>query len=215
VKKKILIVVDPQNDFCDPKGSLYVAGSEKVFDKVNALLDDDEFFFKVVTQDWHPKNHVSFASTHGAEVFTQKDTLQGTKKIKQTMWPDHCVEGTWGAEIHQAIHADKADVIYRKGRDPNRECYSAFRYVHEGEATFNDNTTFYDMMADVDVEEVYICGFATDFCVKATAISANELFPKVIVVHDACRAVDQEHEKEILSKLIEAGIYIEKSLNIV
>ena len=214
MKRKVLIVVDPQNDFCDPKGSLYVAGSEGIFDKVNALLDSDEFALKVITQDWHPKGHVSFASTHGAELFTQKETLQGTgspkgtKTIKQTMWPDHCVEGTWGAEIHPAIHVDKADLIYRKGRDSNRECYSAFEYVHEGEAFIEDYTIFYSMMANVDADEVYVCGLCLDYCCLQTAIGAEELFERVYIVADASRAVDEEHREDYLADYIQRNIVV-------
>jgi nicotinamidase/pyrazinamidase len=207
MKKKILIVVDVQNSFCDPKGELYVAGSEKIFDGINALLDGDEFFLKILTQDWHPRGHVSFASTHGAKPFTLKETSQGigspegAKIIGQTMWPDHCVEGTWGAEIHPAIHADKADLIYRKGRDPTRESYSAFTYVHEGKGTPADDSVFGDMMKSVSCDAVYVCGVALDFCVSNTAIDAVNLFKSVYVIAEATRAVDEKNRDACLDQL--------------
>jgi len=198
--RKLLVVVDPQIDFTSPDGALSVKDAHLAFDNINKLLNSDEFVLKVITQDWHPANHVSFASTHGAEMFTKKQTKQGTKFITQMMWPTHCVAGTKGAEITPMIESERANLIVRKGTDPYRENYSALEYAYEGESTFNDNTPFYEMFTNLDIDEVYVCGFATDYCVAQTARSFDEIVP-TFIVSDACKAVDENNAIKVLADL--------------
>jgi len=195
--KKILIVVDPQNDFVKPNGALAVPNAETVIPNINKLLNA-KFDFVIISQDWHPADHISFARTHGAEVFTERDTLQGAgsaagiKTIRQVMWPNHCVANTSGAEIHSGIDQSKVNAIFRKGADKFRECYSLFEYVYEpGTTVFGDEylTPFYKIIAEMKPIEIIICGYATDFCCAQTAIGANKIACATLIT-DACAPVD-------------------------
>jgi len=215
--RKVLIVVDPQNDFVKPDGKLAIPNAEVVIPKINNLMNSAIFDFIIITQDWHPSNHVSFASTYGAAPFTQKETLQGAgskagiKTINQVMWPDHCVMLTDGAAIHGNIEHERANAILRKGNIVDRECYSVFEYVYVNDGkvlVFGDEyiTPHFLMVDGLKAEEIYICGYATDFCVQSTAISATRLARKVSVIMDACAPVDQGNLPGVCSKFQELGI---------
>ena len=114
-----LIVIDVQNDFC-PNGALAVAGGDEIIPRINRLMQ--EIPVVVLTQDWHPEEHSSFAAMHGVEPFTQIEMPYGP----QTLWPSHCVWGTQGAEFHPDLHVDPADLVIRKGFRPHVDSYSAF-----------------------------------------------------------------------------------------
>jgi len=174
-----LIVIDIQNDFC-PEGALAVAGGDEIVPRVNALMD--EFAVVVLTQDWHPAGHSSFAGSHpGAAPFGQVDMPYGP----QTLWPDHCVQGTPGAAFHPGLRTDPADLILRKGFRPAIDSYSAFFE--------NDKTTATGLagyLRERGVRDLTFVGLATDFCVAWSAMDAARLGFGATVLEGACRAID-------------------------
>ena len=174
-----LIVIDIQNDFC-PEGALAVAGGDEIVPRVNALMD--EFAVVVLTQDWHPAGHSSFAGSHpGAAPFGQVDMPYGP----QTLWPDHCVQGTPGAAFHPGLRTDPADLILRKGFRPAIDSYSAFFE--------NDKTTATGLagcLRERGVSDLTFVGLATDFCVAWSAMDAARLGFGATVLEGACRAID-------------------------
>ncbi|PKR90040.1 bifunctional nicotinamidase/pyrazinamidase [Pleomorphomonas diazotrophica] len=174
-----LIVVDVQNDFC-PGGALAVGGGHAIVPVINALVPRYEQV--VVTQDWHPEGHASFASAHpGREPFDTTDMPYGP----QVLWPDHCVQGTPGAELHPDLRVTSAQMIIRKGWHQGVDSYSAFR-----EADRETLTGLAGYLRERGVEEVHVVGLATDYCVAWTALDAAGAGFRVSVIEDACRAID-------------------------
>jgi nicotinamidase/pyrazinamidase len=177
---KALIVIDVQNDFC-PGGALAVSGGDEIVLAINAMMAD--FDAVILTQDWHPMGHSSFASSHGGkEPFDTTTMPYGT----QVLWPDHCVQGTKGAAFHSDLQTN-ADVIIRKGYRPQIDSYSAFFE--------NDQTTptgLQGYLNDRGINELTIVGLATDFCVAFSALDAVRLGFKVKVELSACRAIDMD-----------------------
>jgi nicotinamidase/pyrazinamidase len=175
----VLLVVDVQVDFC-PGGNLAVPGGEMTVPVINRLT---EAFDRVVaTQDWHPPNHVSFASNHsGAKPF---DTIRG-KEGEQILWPDHCVPGSPGAEFHPGLDTLPFDLIVRKGTDPTLDSYSAF---FENDHKTPTGLHFY--LEGLNVTTVYLTGLALDVCVFYSAMDALKLGFDTLVVEDACRGID-------------------------
>lgn len=174
-----LIVVDVQNDFC-PGGALAVGGGHAIVPVINALVPRYEQV--VVTQDWHPAGHASFASAHaGREPFDTIDMPYGP----QVLWPDHCVQGTPGAELHPDLRVTPAQLIIRKGWHQGVDSYSAFR-----EADRETLTGLTGYLRERGVEEVHVVGLATDYCVAWTALDAAGAGFHVSVIEDACRAID-------------------------
>lgn len=174
-----LIVVDVQNDFC-PGGALAVGGGHAVVPVINALVPRYEQV--VVTQDWHPRGHASFASAHpGREPFQTIDMPYGT----QVLWPDHCVQGTPGADLHADLRVASAQLIIRKGWHAGVDSYSAFR-----EADRKTLTGLAGYLRERGVEDVHVVGLATDYCVAWTALDAAGSGFRVSVIEDACRAID-------------------------
>ena len=175
----VLLVVDVQVDFC-PGGNLSVPDGEKVVPVINRL--SQAFERVVATQDWHPRNHVSFASNHsGAKPF---DTIRG-KEGEQILWPDHCVPGTAGAEFHPDLDTLSFDLIVRKGTDPTLDSYSAF---FENDRKTPTGLHFY--LEGLNVTTVYLTGLALDVCVFYSAMDALKLGFDTLVVEDACRGID-------------------------
>jgi nicotinamidase/pyrazinamidase len=191
-----LIVVDVQNDFC-PGGALAVGGGHAVVPVINALVPRYEQV--VVTQDWHPKGHASFASAHhGREPFETTQMPYGT----QVLWPDHCVQGTPGAELHPDLQVTTAQLVIRKGWHPGVDSYSAFR-----EADRETLTGLAGYLRERGVEEVHVVGLATDYCVGWTALDAAAAGFKVSVIEDACRAIDLSGSlKKAWADMAAAGI---------
>ena len=177
--RDVLIIVDVQNDFC-PGGALAVPDGDAIIPVVNRLAA--EFAHVVLTQDWHPPGHESFASSHsGRRPFETIEIAYGA----QTLWPDHCVQATPGAEFHPALAAPHAELIVRKGFRPAIDSYSAFRE--------NDRTTptgLAGYLRERGLEHLTLCGLATDYCVLFSALGAREAGFTVDVVLEACRGID-------------------------
>jgi nicotinamidase/pyrazinamidase len=174
-----LLVIDLQNDFC-PGGALAVAGGDEIVPVVNALAL--KFAHAVLTQDWHPRGHISFASAHpGAEPYSTIDAPYGP----QTLWPDHCVQNTHGAEFHPALLVPHAELILRKGFHLDIDSYSAFLE--------NDRTTstgLADYLRERGIRRLFLCGLAYDFCVRFSAVDGTALDFECLVIEDATRAVN-------------------------
>jgi nicotinamidase/pyrazinamidase len=177
--KTALLLVDPLNDFADPKGALYVKDGEKIIPLLNELLEQD-FDYKVLIQDWHPKSHGSFASTHNQPLFSVIE-LNG---IPQVMWSDHCVQNTWGAEPHTDLNK-KWDFVIQKGMNTELDSYSAF---YENDQKTKTGLT--EKLKSLGVDTVYVVGLATDYCVKFTVIDALKDGFKVILNKDAIKGVN-------------------------
>ena len=174
-----LIVIDVQNDFC-PGGALAVAEGDAIVPRINALMD--EFAVKVLTQDWHPANHASFAANHdGTEPFSLTEMPYGP----QVLWPTHCVQGSEGAAFHKDLRTDPADLIIRKGFRPAIDSYSAFF-----ENDHKTPTGLEGYLKTRGVTDLTLVGLATDFCVAYSAIDAAKLGFAVTVLEGACRAID-------------------------
>jgi len=175
----VLIVTDIQNDFCTG-GALAVPGGEDVVPMVNRLAGG--FSHVILTQDWHPPGHLSFASTHpGKRPFDTFDAPYGV----QVLWPDHCVQGTKGAALHWDLDVPKAELILRKGYRPSIDSYSVFFE--------NDHKTATGLggyLRERGFARVFLCGLATDFCVRYSAEDACTLGFEAWVIADACRGID-------------------------
>ena len=174
-----LLVIDIQNDFC-PGGALAVAGGDGIVAGVNALMGD--FDAVILTQDWHPAGHSSFASAHPGKAAFETVTMPYGD---QTLWPDHCVQGTPGAAFHPGLDTDRADLVIRKGFRPAIDSYSAFFE--------NDRTTptgLEGYLRTRGISELVLVGLATDFCVHFSAQDAAKLGFGVTVRTDLCRAID-------------------------
>ena len=176
-----LIVVDVQNDFC-PGGALAVAKGDEVVPVINRLAA--RFENVVLTQDWHPRGHASFASSHpGKKPFETINLHYG----KQVLWPDHCVQGTRGAAFHDKLETTKAQLVVRKGFHREIDSYSGFL-----EADRETTTGLAGFLKEKGLQELFVCGLATDFCVAWTALDARTTGFEVSVIEDACRAIDLE-----------------------
>ncbi len=177
----VLLVIDVQNDFC-PGGALAVPDGDAVVPTINALMQ--RFQHVILTQDWHPNGHSSFASSHpGAEPFDAIDMPYGT----QTLWPDHCVQGTPGAAFHPELALDRAELIIRKGFRPAIDSYSAF---FENDQQTPTGLTGY--LRERGLNRVFCCGLATDFCVRFSAEDAVRQGFATRVLTEACRAIDRD-----------------------
>jgi len=176
-----LLMVDIQNDFC-PGGALAVNDGDAIVPLVNAM--QDRFKVRVLTQDWHPAGHESFAASHpGVEPFSSIEARYGT----QVLWPTHCVQGSAGAAFHPDLTTDRADLVVRKGFRIEIDSYSAFFE--------NDHVTptgLAGYLHERGVSEVVIVGLATDFCVRFSAVDAAMHGFGVTVLEDACRAIDMD-----------------------
>jgi len=175
-----LIIIDVQNDFC-PDGALAVAGGDEIVHGINAICDD--FDAVILTQDWHPADHLSFATQHeGAEPFGMVEMPYGP----QVLWPEHCIQGTEGAAFHPALRTD-GDLIIRKGYNRQIDSYSAFFE--------NDQTTptgLEGYLRTRGLTQLTMVGLALDFCVNYSAVDAAKLGFDVTVRTDLCRAIDLE-----------------------
>jgi len=173
-----LIITDVQNDFC-PGGALAVAEGDRIIPDINRL---SERFDKVIaTQDWHPPGHVSFATTHHRNPY---EVIQ-IDGIEQVLWPEHCVPGTLGADFHRDLDLREVDLIIRKGSDPRLDSYSVFLENDKRTAT---GLHYY--LKGLGIEQVYLCGLATDYCVHFSALDALRMGFKVAVLLDVCKGVD-------------------------
>jgi len=177
--KDALVVVDVQNDFC-PGGRLAVQKGDEVVPLVNELAK--RFDNVVLTQDWHPAGHQSFATSHpGSKPFDSIKLAYG----EQVLWPDHCLQGSDGAALHKDLAVPHAQLVIRKGWRREVDSYSAFL-----EADRKSRTGLEGYLDERGVKRVFVCGLATDFCVAWTALDARKLGFKSAVIEDACRAID-------------------------
>ncbi|MGF6253829.1 nicotinamidase/pyrazinamidase [Ensifer sp. LBL] len=193
---KALIVVDVQNDFC-PGGALGVAGGDEIVPMINGLIG--RFEHVVLTQDWHPAGHSSFASSHpGKNPFEMIAMPYGA----QTLWPDHCVQGSVGAEFHPALEWTRAELLIRKGFRPQIDSYSAF---FENDRRTPTGLSGY--LRDRGIKKVTLCGLATDFCVAFSALDAVTQGFSTSVVLDACRGIDLNGSLHaMITRMRDAGV---------
>ena len=175
----VLLVIDVQNDFC-PGGMLSVPGGNLVVPVINRLM---RRFAKVVaTQDWHPEGHLSFASGHPGKKVMETITING---IEQVLWPDHCVQGTAGADFYPGLDLNGISLILRKGTDRKTDSYSAF-FENDRETS----TGLDGYLKSLHMDTVYLTGLATDYCVYYTALDAVKLGYKTRIVLEGVRGVD-------------------------
>lgn len=175
-----LIVIDVQNDFC-PRGALAVAGGNEIVPGINAAIAEADAV--ILTQDWHPAGHSSFASTHDAAPMSMMEMPYGP----QVLWPDHCIQGTTGAQFHPDLNSNRADLIIRKGYNPAIDSYSAFFE--------NDHTTptgLEGYLRTRGITRLTMVGLATDFCVNYSAVDAARLGFDVTVNMGLCRAINMD-----------------------
>jgi nicotinamidase/pyrazinamidase len=195
----VLVVVDVQNDFC-PGGALAVEGGNQIVPLVNRLIEAHEHV--VLTQDWHPPDHSSFASRHESRrAFETIEASYGP----QTLWPDHCVQGSRGAEFHPALNWTRAELILRKGFRRSIDSYSAF---YENDRVTPTGLGGY--LRERAIKHVVLAGLATDYCVGFSALDARKLGFTVTVIESACRAIDLEGSlARMKEEWTRAGVKIE------
>lgn len=174
----LLLIIDVQRDFC-PGGALAIEDGDAVVPPINQIADRFEDI--VLTQDWHPANHQSFASAHGKEPYSQIEVAYGP----QVLWPDHCVQGTPGAEFHPGLRVTRAELILRKGFRARIDSYSAFFE--------NDKVTATGLagyLRERGFRRIFLAGLAFDYCVRYSAVDAVRAGFEALVIEDACRPVN-------------------------
>ncbi|UWU15455.1 bifunctional nicotinamidase/pyrazinamidase [Rhizobium sullae] len=198
---KALLLVDIQNGFC-PGGNLPVPEGDQVVPVANRLIDSGKYDLIVASQDWHPPGHGSFASSHPGKKPFEMGELSGKP---QMMWPDHCVKNTLDAELHPALKSEEIDLIQQKGENPLVDSYSAFRDNDQ-----DASTGLSDFLLDQGVTEIDICGLATDYCVKFSALDALAMMPgiKVRFIEDASRGITPEGVAAAIDEMRARGIEI-------
>lgn len=196
---KALVVIDVQNDFC-PGGALAVAGGDEILPVVNRLIEAHEHV--ILTQDWHPAGHSSFASRHADKSpFETVEMPYG----EQTLWPDHCVQGTQGAAFHPDLQWTKAELVIRKGFRADIDSYSAFF-----ENDRRTPTGLNGYLRERAIDELTLVGLATDFCVAFSALDAARLGFTVRVAMEGCRAIDLGGSLgDMTEKMRAAGVALE------
>ncbi|ANH82336.1 nicotinamidase [Niabella ginsenosidivorans] len=191
---KCLIIVDMQYDFL-PGGALAVGRGDALIPIINRLQKDYELV--VATQDWHPADHKSFASQHPGKKVFEITELNGQE---QTLWPDHCVQGTHGAEIHKEIDQHQVEAVFRKGMNPEIDSYSGFYDNGHLKATGLDG-----YLKDRGISEVHVCGLAADFCVYFTATDALELGMQAVILERAVLPIDAGNYDQLKKVFIKKG----------
>ncbi|KAL3474700.1 Isochorismatase-like protein [Aspergillus californicus] len=215
-----LIVVDMQEDFCPPNGSLAVEGARDMAPTINALLAHPGFAVRVASQDYHPLEHISFATNHPSpnnrpfECSIEMSNPAGgreTETKQQTLWPVHCVQQTPGADIIPELDTSKIDLFVKKGMHPLVEMYSAFAdaFGNQDPAIVSVNANLRSFLTDKGVTDVFVVGVAGDFCVKHTAIDAAASGFRSHVVQDATECVVRGSGwEETVRELAAAGVSI-------
>lgn len=199
----VLILVDIQPDFV-PGGALAVGGGDEILAPVARLMEAGPFRLQVATQDWHPPEHVSFASRHGGRKPMDVIELYG---YEQTLWPDHCVQGTPGAELHPDLPWTRVEAVIRKGTDPESDSYSGFRnnWNPDGE---RPRTGLAGYLRERGIARVFLCGLARDFCVRWTAQDAADAGFETHVIWNLTRSVDPSRDEDLRSALEDRGVRI-------
>lgn len=199
---RALIIVDVQNDFC-PGGALEVKDGDAVVPVINRV--QQKFDLIVATQDWHPPDHASFASNHPNRTVGE---LINTNGQPQVLWPDHCVQGSQGAALRADLDQSKITRVFQKGQDREVDSYSGF--FDNGHQIA---TGLADFLNERGVGQVYICGLATDYCVKYTALDARMLSFETVLIADACKGVNLQGEdvENAIREMQEAGVRVVNS----
>lgn len=202
----VLLLVDIQLDFC-PGGALAVGGGDEILEPTAGLMRLGPFDLYVATQDWHPAGHVSFASSHEGRSPMDIIELHGHEQI---LWPDHCVQGTSGSQLHPAIDWTAVSAIIRKGGNPLVDSYSGFRnnWSPEGD---RPSTGLAGYLRERGVEDVYLCGLARDVCVKWTAEDAIEAGFRTVLLWDLTRSVRPEGDSRLREDLEGRGVVVAES----
>ncbi|KAF2002167.1 Isochorismatase hydrolase [Amniculicola lignicola CBS 123094] len=208
--KPALVIVDVQEDFCPPTGSLAVAGGRDIVPLINELLALP-FPVKIATKDFHPQDHVSFASNHKppnnkpfTSSFVIQNPLNKTETIETELWPDHCVIGTKGAELLPELDVSKVQHIVEKGQDKRVEMYSAFADPFRNPTVSKSGLA--KILHDAGVTDVYIAGLAADYCVKFTAVDAVGEGFKTWVIEEATKPVDPAAMKWVWQEYERVGV---------
>jgi nicotinamidase/pyrazinamidase len=197
----VLIVIDVQNDFC-PGGALAIDGGDQVIEVIHRVAHSFEHI--ILTQDWHPRGHLSFASAHpGHKPLETVEAPYG----KQVLWPDHCVQETTGAEFHPALHLPQAELILRKGFRREIDSYSAF---FENDRTTSTGLAGY--LRERGLMRAFFVGLAYDFCVGYSALDARRLGLPAIILRDGCKAINAAGSvAQIEHKFQETGVVVRDS----
>ena len=192
---KTLLIVDPQHDFM-PGGSLEVKHGDEIITHINLI--QPQYDLVLATQDWHPQHHMSFASNHEDKHAFQQKIIDG---YEQTLWPDHCVQGTKGAEFHPQMNTNCIEAIFRKGIDPQIDSYSAFYDNHH-----KKSTGLVGYLKDKGCNTIDICGLAGDICVYFTIKDALKEGFKVRLIDKATKALDQDKYQQQNQELKGEGV---------
>ena len=195
-----LILVDIQNDFL-PGGPLAVPFGDEIIPLVNEL--QNSFSLVVATQDWHPQSHKSFASNHPGKKAFETIILHG---LEQVLWPNHCIQGSLGAQIHSSININKVEGIFRKGMDVEIDSYSAFY-----DNGYKKSTGLAGYLRERKIKKVYVCGLAADYCVYYTAKDSLKENFETYIIEDATRAIDPNGFVKATEKILSSGGKIIKS----
>ena len=203
--KAALILADIQNDFL-PGGALAVTEGDAVVPVANKI--QDRFAFVVATQDWHPPDHLSFAVNHPGKKVYDEVMLNG---LRQTLWPVHCVQNSFGAELAPGLNRQRIGKVFPKGVDPEIDSYSGFFDNGHRRAT-----GLGDWLRENRVSEVSVCGLTTDYCVKATALDAVKLGFHVRLIGDACRGVNLKpgDVMRAIGEMKQAGVQVISSTSL-
>ena len=195
---RALLIADIQNDFC-PDGALAVSEGDAIIPVVNELMEG--FDHVIMTQDWHPPGHESFASSHpNHDPFDVVEVDYG----EQILWPDHCVQGTGGAEFHSDLNRTPVEMIIRKGFRPHIDSYSAF---YENDRETPTGLTGY--LRGRGIDTLYVCGLAADFCVKWSALDGRKEGFDIYVIEDATRGIDQDGSlAQAWDEMNDAGVQV-------
>ena len=200
---KTLILVDVQIDFM-PDGQLAIAGADKIIPVINRI--QKQFDLVVATQDWHPQNHQSFASNHSNKIPFEKINRQGKD---ETLWPDHCIKGSKGAEFHPDLQTNQIAAIFRKGMDPEVDSYSGF---YDNDHRISTGLSGY--LKEKGATELYFCGLASDICVYYSICDAiNEGFSATLI-EDASQPLNKEEFVILKKELSQMGVRIINSIEI-
>ena len=204
---KALLLIDIQTGFC-PGGNLAVAHGDDIVPIANSLISDGGYDVIVASQDWHPANHGSFASQHPGKKPFDMGELSGQPQV---MWPDHCVQETPDAEFHPDLDIGAVDYIQQKGENPAVDSYSAFRDNDQAALT-----GLAGYLRAQQITELDVCGLATDYCVKFSALDAVEMLPdvKVRFIEDASRGITPEGVRAAIEEMRANGVGIIKSSEI-